>query len=316
MLRIFQSRRVLRTTTPGPLPRWVGHLLRGLIAARLKGRSCRYTPQEQQTTRRHCKGCPQMAGCALGETYEADPPAGLALAGQDDGVRPFALAPGFPAPPFARPGHALPVTAVFVGERAAAHASELWRAAASAGEFAGVGPGRVRFRVERGIEADSWSALSLPFGPDDLGLEVPAVRVELTTPLMLKHDGRPVTRPSFADLLRAGLRVLGALLRFQGEAGAIDFHGLKHAAGAVQLHRWRFPPFEQPHTSGRSGQTRPLRGVEGWGEYGPAPAALVRWLAAAGRVHAGQDRVAGAGGWRVLWRPNLEGPAHDWRLVD
>jgi len=37
----------------------------------------------------------------------------------------------------------------------------------------------------------------------------------------------------------------------------------------------------------------------GGGMYGPVPAALAEWLAWGGRVHAGTDRVAGAGGWEV-----------------
>ena len=316
MLRLFETTRVLRFTGRGPLPAWLGPSLRGLFAAHLKGAGCRFTPLEQRTTRRYCKECPSMAGCPVGETFEADPPEGVVLRGQDDGVRPVALAPAFPVPPEAWPGLAVPVRAVFVGERAAVHAPAFWDAGAESGRRSGVGPARVGFAIEPGVEVDAWRELPLPAGADDLPLFVPAVRVELTAPLLLRQDGATVRRPEFGHLLRAGLRVLGAFLRYQGEADGIDFAGLRQAAEAVPARRLWYEPFEQEHQSGRSGQRRRLCGAVGGGEYGPVPAALVRWLAAAGRVHVGQDRVAGAGGWRVWWCPNVDGPPEEWTSVE
>ena len=88
MLHVLHTERVLRLTAPGRLLPWLGPALRGLAAAQFKRAVCLYSPAEQQTTRRYCKGCPHIAACPYGSTVEAEPPPGAPVfGGQDDGVR-------------------------------------------------------------------------------------------------------------------------------------------------------------------------------------------------------------------------------------
>ena len=74
MLSLLQSRRTPQLTRSGCLLPWLGPALRGLVARRFKAAVCRFSPQEQDTTWRYCKGCPHMAQCPYGQTLEADSP--------------------------------------------------------------------------------------------------------------------------------------------------------------------------------------------------------------------------------------------------
>ena len=68
--------------------------------------------------------------------------------------------------------------------------------------------------------------------------------------------------------------------------------------------RAAFRRFGQGKWSNRSQQHGHVQGVTGEGVFGPVPAALARWLIAAGLAQVGLHRVAGAGGWRVGWSPD------------
>ena len=98
--------------------------------------------------------------------------------------------------------------------------------------------------------------------------------------------------------MRASLRALGSLSALYGRRLPADFAALKEASQSVPLVRSNYAAFHQDHRSNRSG-SRELHGVMGNGVYGPAPRALATWLEWGGRVHVGEHRVAGAGGWQV-----------------
>ncbi len=309
MLVLLHSRRTLRLTGEGRLLPWLGPALRGLVARRFKEAVCRLSAREQQE-RPYCKGCPHMRGCPYGETLEAGPPEQAAVfSGQDDGARPVVLAPYFPLPERARPGLAVPLLVTFVGAAAAAQVGPFWDALGEAGRAGGLGDERVGFALE-GAGPDRWRWLDLPLGPGAVSGALPALRVELTAPLLLRRGasegGRRtmLTNPTFADLFRAGLRALGALCRGYGVPVEADFAALRVASEQVPTLASDFRPFRQRKWSNRSGQGGEVLGVTGAAEFGPVPAALARWLVAAGLVHVGLHRVAGAGGWRVEWAPD------------
>ena len=146
MLTLLHSHRTLRLTSPGRLLPWLGPALHGLVAKRFKESVCRFPLAEQQTTWLHCKGCPHMASCPYGQTFEADPPASAQVfAGQDDGTRPIVVAPYFPLPERGRPGMVVPVRATFFGSNAAAHVGRFWDTVEAAGRRrAGRRPRRLR----------------------------------------------------------------------------------------------------------------------------------------------------------------------------
>src|SRR4051812_18428037 len=133
MLYLLHSRRTLRLTASGRLLPWLGPALRGLVARRFKESVCRFSLAEQDTTWKHCKGCPHMSACPYGQTLEADPPpSAQVFVGQDDGTRPIVVAPEYPMPERARPGMAVPVLATFLGATAAANVQTFWHAVAEA----------------------------------------------------------------------------------------------------------------------------------------------------------------------------------------
>jgi hypothetical protein len=309
MLTLLHSRRTLRLTSPGRLAPWLGPALRGLVAGRFKEAVCRFSPTEQQTTWRHCKGCPHMAGCPYGQTFEAEPPPAATFRGQEDGTRPLVLAPWFPLPQRARPGMAVPVLATFAGPAAAAHVGPFWNAVAAAGREGGLGDDRVGFDLED-AGPDCWRWLDLPRDPGAVSGALPLVRIELLAPLLLRRGAtedrhrQTITNPSFGDLFRAGLRTLGALCRGYGSAAEADFTALRLEAEQVPVVRSAFRRFAQGKWSSRSRQHAVVQGVTGEAVFGPVPAALARWLLAAGLVHVGLHRVAGAGGFRVEWTPD------------
>lgn len=301
---ILETRRLLRWTKGGRLRPWLGSALRGVIARRLKGRSCRWPPSAQDTDWRYCRGCEHMAACDYGPLVEPDAPPGVTPpAGQADVARPLVIRPAYPAPERARLGHPLAVTALFIGRRAIDRAAAFWAAAADAGRdpTAGLGPDRVTFAVEPD-GGDREDTVALPRTPDALPGAVPRLRIETLTPLVLTDrpgggGRRLVTEPTFADLLRAGLRALGALHRNWGEPLDADFAGLKAAAGRVRTLHTAMRPFTHGRHSNRTGQRVTVQGVCGRAEYAEVPASLAAWVAWAGRLHVGTFREEGAGGW-------------------
>ena len=307
-LEVFETHRVLRIARGGRLLPWLGPALRGLAAGRLRARVCRQPVGEQLGRWLRCAGCPLMRGCAYGETVEPDPPVGVCLAsGWESAARPLVIAPAYPAPEAAGVGDRCPLRVVFVGPTAAPHAAQFWDAlrVGGADPMLGLGEDRVLFDVLPFEEPDRIEAVELPLDPAAVPGALPVVRVVLTSPLMLKasENGdrkRLVERPTFADLVRAGLRVLGPLHRCYGTALPDAVFGeVKRLAEGVPMLRGDFAQVGQPKSSHRTGDRWDVRGVAGCGEYGPVPLGLLPWLRWAGRLHVGTHRVAGAGGWRV-----------------
>ncbi len=316
MLSLVECTRRLRFTRPGSLLPWMGPALRGLLARRFKGRVCVHPPAEQDgrwrccdySTERPRRTCPHLATCPYGQTLEPAPPAGATtFGGQEGAARPVVLTLPFPMPPRVRPGDEFDVKVVCVGPSAQAHAGALWDALADAGgdPRGGFDPDRTTFDFVPGAERVTREVIELPAAIAADEPPIRSLRVELTAPLFLRERDergrrRHVEQPAFADLLRAALRTVGALFGLYDRPLAADFAGLKAAAAGVPLLASDYAPFYQRHWSNRGGAARPLHGVVGSAVYGPVPAGLACWLAWGGRLHVGTDRVAGAGGWRVV----------------
>jgi hypothetical protein len=305
---VFETYRVLRIARDGRLLPWLGPALRGLAAGRLRARVCRQPVAEQLGKWARCAGCPLMRGCAYGETVEPDPPANAHLAsGWETVARPLVVAPAYPAPEVACVGDQYPVRVVFVGSTAAGHAAQFWEAlqVGGADPMLGLGEDQVLFDVLPCEKSDQTDNVELPLDPGAVPGAVPVVRVVLTSPLVLNsstNGGRKwlVERPTLSDLIRAGLRVLGPLHRCYGTSLSDEVFGIvKRMAGSVPSQRANFAVMNQAKFSHRTGDRWDVRGVIGWGEYGPIPLGLLPWLRWAGRLHVGTHRVAGAGGWLI-----------------
>jgi hypothetical protein len=305
-LIVLETERTIRLARGGRLLPWLGPALRGLAGGRLRARACRYPVAEQISHWQHCAGCPHLSGCAYGEVYEPDPPAGVHLPpGWENTARPLVVSPAFPVPEHGRAGLAFTVTVTFIGPAAARHASDFWESFRLGGADLAIGLGddHVLFDVEPGT--DRQAEVHLPLGPADRPGSVAWARVELTSPLFLQSSGpsgrkRVVERPTFGDLVRAGLRTLGPLHRLYGEPLPDDvFARVKMAAEGVPTIEAHFRDFGQRKWSHRQKEGFDLRGITGSAVYGPVPAWLVPWLDWTGRLHAGTHRIAGAGGFRT-----------------
>jgi hypothetical protein len=305
-LVVLETERTVRLARGGRLLPWLGPALRGLTGGRLRARACRLSVAEQISRWKNCAGCPHMHGCAYGEVYEPDPPAGLhLLAGWENAARPLVVSPAFPMPEDGRVGLTFPVTVAFIGPTAAGHAADFWECFRLGGADLAIGLGddHVLFDVEPG--PDRQFEVRLPLDPAECPGWAAWVRVELISPLFLQSsesEGRKrvVHQPTFGDLLRAGLRVFGPLHRLYAEALPEDvFARVKAAAEGVPTVEAHFRDFVQPKWSHRTKERFDLRGITGSAVYGPVPRWLVPWLEWAGRIHVGTHRVAGAGGWRV-----------------
>jgi len=303
-LNVYESHRVLRIARPGRLQRWLGPALRGLTGGRLRAHACRLPVIDQITKQKYCKGCTQSIDCQYGETYEPDPPKGVTLqAGWDSTARPLVLSPQFPLPEYPPPGFEFGITLTLVGNMVK-HAKDVWEALRIGGADLGLGLGEdhVLFDVLPG-EFERQTTMRLP-PPQTATETVPHVEIEFTSPLFLtksESDRKvPVLQPTFAELMRAGLRMFGPICRLYGEALPDHYFGaVKQAAEGVRTLSTAFEKFEQGKWSNRTKERFTLVGIAGRAVYGPVPQWMLPWLTWAGRLHVGTHRVAGAGGWRI-----------------
>ncbi len=295
----------VRLARPGRLLPWLGPAVRGLTGGRLRAHVCRWPVADVLARWERCAGCPAMSECAYGETYEPDPPAGVTLLpGWENTARPITFGVSFPTPELATAGERFGVQITAVGQTAIAHLDDVWESFRVAGADLGLGLGgdHIPFDVAQ-VRPPTDTALSLP-EPAGGGV-IPRVRVALTAPLFLAETGadrrkRVVREPTLGQLMRAGLRTLGALHRLYGDPLPEEwFKTVKAASEAVPTLRLGFAEFGQGRVSNRSKERYELAGVVGWGEYGPVPEWLLPWTEWAGRLRVGTHRIAGAGGWAV-----------------
>ncbi|MFM9966010.1 MAG: hypothetical protein ACKV2Q_32920 [Planctomycetaceae bacterium] len=145
--------------------------------------------------------------------------------------------------------------------------------------------------------------------------------------------------PTFEELFRASLDAVRAHLTAAGEPPPrLDLRTWGRAARGVVLLDHCFEEFTQPHTQSRHGDEavdsldrtgrrgrqsrggqpdglrrtaskdaawghREFHGTFGGGVYANVPWSFLPWLSWAGLLHVGEERVSGAGGWRVLLNP-------------
>lgn len=308
-MRIRTEHLLLRLTRPGRLIPWEGLALRGLLGGHFKERVCHHSPEDRRQLWVHCGGCPHLATCAYGQTFEPDPPPGVKVfRGQEEAARPLILAPHFPLPTDAVVGLEVPLRVIGVG-LAAPHLATVRQMLAEAGAQGGLGPDQVGFQVrsDERQPATEWELRpgELPAHPEALPGRLPRVGVGLTGPLLLKQrdesDRRQVVvRPRFAELFRACLRTVGRMFAQTGEPLTADFGALAAAAEKVERLDDCYEPFRQASWSSRRRQHRTVLGVVGGGLYGAVPLGLLPWLLWGGRLHVGSHRLAGAGGWRLV----------------
>lgn len=315
VLSVRTWRLVLRVRRGGCLLAWSGPALRGIVAGRLKASVCRHSPVEREQRWRYCKGCPHQTECTYARLYEPLPPTtGVISSDRADGTPPLVLAPYYPlwadqtvSNQNVAAGLEIPLRVVIAG-RSDKHDFGRWLAAlCSAGDSPGLGPDHVTFDVlpvESQPEETALDPSSLPVCPDAGGM-LPRVGIGLLSPLLLRHTDdtgqrHAVHQPTLSDLFNAAIGTIRTLVVMDQIPFAPNLAALREAAARVLLLDHCYEPFEQVQWSNRGGARTWLRGVIGGGIYGDVPLACLPWLIWAGRLHVGNRRVAGAGGWRII----------------
>lgn len=304
----------LRVQQAGWLLEWLGPAVRGVTAWTLRERTCRRPGAS-------CAGCQFNASCGYGRTFEPEPPTALLRPGLERAVRPLVLAPAYPAlspsgsgAPCERcgqrqcqasAGDTLGLSAVFIGP-AVDDAEEILDALREGVSVSGIGPttGRVRMLLENGPDARGHlvelTAADLPAEPTAVPGTLPRVTVQTTAPLAIKVRGQITLQPTLRDLVVASHTVLGQLLGAYDQPLQVPAARLLDAADRAHLVRTDFCRFEQTLQAGKGHQRQPFLGVVGTATFEQVPLGLLPWLAWGGRLHVGDRRVLGAGGWRVL----------------
>lgn len=309
-MRIATFHALLRVTSGRHLLPWIGPAVRGLVAERFKEAVCRQPADERVSRWTVCKGCPFLTECPYGALFEPDPPAEAEVfRGQEEAVRPIVLAPYFPVPEEIPRGLEIPLRITLVGPHAAQDPQPLLQMIANVGRQRGLGPEHVTFELlvaeGTGRQVFELRPQDLPAHPAAVPGVLPRVGIGLVSPLLLRSRGddgrrRSNTCPELVDLLRPALRTISHLFRLYGEPLEADFRALKAAAEGVRMVEHCYEPFQQRKWSSRTEHRFAIHGVVGGGVYADVPLALLPWLVWGGRLHVGNHRVAGAGGWRVV----------------
>lgn len=320
----------------GELFTWLGPALRGCVAEELKDQVCRHPPAERWRRWKRCAGCQHVADCTYAVLFDPAPPPNAKLLSGEGVTPPLVLAPqllcaggpgdGRRGTPRAQPGSRVgdraraarshPTVSVSPGMRLAVASILLGPAVDLAHLVLDVlaravrtrGLGRTPHRV-RAVCADAAAATrqTVRLGRRDLtdpvasdaGI-VPRATVELTAPLAIKQYGKACVRPHFNNVFAYSHRQVDRLLRTYDVPLEYDAKALEALAGAVPRVAEAWRPFIQPIQSGKGEDHHKFRGVVGWASFAEVPAALLPWLVWGGRLHVGDRRAHGAGGWRVV----------------
>ena len=302
-LELVQWPLKIRFLNRGRLLPWLGPALRGLVAFSLKRSVCHHTPEIRDTLWRYCQGCPKQRLCPMGATFE--PPDNLADRGRHQAPRPVVLSPDMHGASESWPGMELGASLLLAGNRAMAQSRLVIETIRTAGQENGLGGDAATFDLDLdGLPTlMALGPIDLPDHPDSDGAGmIPALTIELRSPLFLRRAGgrEHLEAPQFLDLFMASFRAVEHLLNSHGLGMGLNMPAFRDAAARVPMRRSGWIPFEQPHHSSRGKSRYALPGVMGGATFGPVPAGFLPWLVWAGRLHAGDMRASGAGGWRVV----------------
>lgn len=307
------ERLILRCLNAGPLQPWLGPAVRGAVAKPWKSAVCQLSEAEQIQHKNCPFGCPHHDGCDYGRTVEPH----AAGRPQQAGSTHIVFAPQYPcvANGNAASGTVVPLKLVLIGPAIESRETILNTLSESLrrrgfGEAVPVKCELMRDALqftEHDLLPGDFPTVSQADGPT-----VPRVRIRLSSPLFLKQsfqqgrsfkESRPNHRPHLVDLLSPSLSLIERLFRQLGEAPPLDAASanlLKRAADDHPPINSAFEPFFQEKTSSRSEQVYRADGIVGEAVYAEVPLAILPWLTRGGRLHVGNHRVAGAGGWEVI----------------
>lgn len=290
-----------KVETPIRLPEYAGSTLRGAFGHALRRAAC-------VTREKDCKACSLYRACAYPAIFAPPPPAEHSLQRFSDIPVPFVVEPPEWGERRYEPGETLVFHFVLMGRVLGqmpliVHA---WQRALAQGIGKGEGTATLT-RVSHLHEADEQTVydaaggqiLAHPAAIDiDPSLpEAGVIRLRLTTPLRLQHNGRPI-RPEHLrarDLLVQLMRRVALISEFHvGQRLQLDYGALAERAGGIRDDKaltWR----DWTRYSNRQKQEMTLGGVVGeWGLAGEM-SDFVPMLRLGQWLHAGKNASFGLG---------------------
>ena len=288
------------------LPEYAGSLLRGQFGAALRRAAC-------ITKAKTCAGCPLLATCPYPAIFETPAPAAHHLQKFSAVPNPYVIEPPPLGARVIAAGGTLGFGMVLIGR--ALEQMPLIVYALQRALRGGLGAERARGELQdivcEGEERAEpvWDAAAARVQPHKPVLEVPAfdgctsARLQITTPLRLQDNGRPVKPHEFSPRKLVTALVRRAALLFEFHAGR---PGLGAQAGELARHAetlrderdlaWH----DWTRYSSRQKQAMTLGGVLGtWtlrGELAP----LLPWLWLGQWLHAGKNATMGMGRYRLV----------------
>lgn len=305
----------------------------------------------RQNGNEYCRGCEQNPSCVYGRVFEPDCSLifGKVLNGARDGLRGLTVGASFPIvakeatrhiPGTVEPengrvrvgiGDLFAIRLLAIGGTANSILSKVIEAVEELGRFQGLGPDRVRFKIEHSATKErKWQCgfSSMPLDSVHIG-QVPFLRIELATPLSIKvtqssekpscgmvekaiPQGDRFKRRSYPKsldcditletLVRESVRtVRRAINEFGDEKWAADWNPnpLYEISRNVPCIANELRPFHQRRNSNRQSMNWEFRGFYGSMTFQSVPTNVLPWLACAGMLGVGDSRNCGAGNWQL-----------------
>jgi hypothetical protein len=296
----FRMREALR------LPDFAGSLLRGQFGSALRRTAC-------ITKAKTCAGCPLLATCPYPAIFETPAPAAHELQKFSAVPNPYVIEPPPLGTRAVAAGDTLAFNMVLIGR--ALDQLPLIAYALARALREGLGAERARGELHdvqwegaAGFES-VWDASAARLRPHAPALEVPAfaggtqARLEITTPLRLQDNGRPLRPHELAPrkLITALVRRAALLFEFHAARPGLGAHAPLLARHAEMLSDTRDLTWHDwSRYSSRQKQSMTLGGVLGTWTLRGDLAPLLPWLWLGQWLHAGKNATMGMGAYRLV----------------
>lgn len=293
------------------LPEWLGTELSGMVKEHFKRRVCKhhdYVPGDESPLP-ECEGCSLRVDCPYARVFEPFVPRADGKS-QDDPTRPVVLAAEYPSARDVSKGSSISFRLLLI-DAATKELVPLLQAIDDAGQRHGLGPKRQRVKVELKNFAEAprreyrLNLATLPTEAATTRGFLPRVRVQLNSPLrLMRSETKGVKhlneQPECRDLVDASLRVIQRLTQISGESFAINKDELLSAASQVAVLERATRPVGQTVQVNQGSRRMTYDAITGSLTLADVPLSLLPWLYWGGKLHVGDRRAAGAGGWQLV----------------
>ncbi len=296
-------------------PRNPGNTLRGAFGSTFKRLVCAMPADCRET-------CRMKTTCPYGQIFEPSPPLGSdRLSLNQDIPRPFVFQPPTGLESMARPGNALSFHLILIG-KAHDYFPYFLVTFRELGDQ-GIGLGRGRYRIARVslLNEDGKDVAEVYSGHDNLVRPSPVritykdccrlvaewfpaqnrrVTMRFLTPMLLKADGKIVTRPEFHHVIKRLRDRINALAHFYcDDSLEMDFKSFGDRAEAVRTLSCHVRWEDRDRRSWKTGQSHDMGGFVGEAMYEGDLEEFLPLLLLGQYTHVGKYAVWGNGRYQV-----------------